>query len=99
MATNWTFQESPVAGTPVLAEQTIIDLQTRAHDLDVAARVLPDGTLVIAADDETGEPGITVAKGQGAFAEGRGWYVDGEYFRSARDAYRVAVGIIERLAA
>lgn len=98
MATSWTFQESPVAGTPVLAEQTIIDLQARAHDLDVAAHVLPDGTLVIAADDETGEPGITVAKGAGG-DDGRGWYVDGDYYHSAREAYRVAVGIIERLAA
>lgn len=95
MTTDWTFQESLFAGTPVLAEQTIIDLQERAYDHDVAARVMPDGTLVIPADDETtGEPGITVAKGDDG-----GWFVGDEWFSTARGAYRAAVGIIERLAA
>jgi hypothetical protein len=98
MTTDWTFQESLFAGTPVLAEKTIIDIQERAYDHGVAARVMPDGTLVIAADDETGKPGITVSKGTGG-DDGRGWYVGGEYYRTAREAYRAACGIIERLAA
>lgn len=113
MSTVVTFEESPFAGTPVSVPETIADLQVLAHDLGLWSRVTPDAALhvsAVAPDDvrydvvagrlrgDGVDDTLTVCKGRGG-DEGRGWYVDGEYFPTARAAARVARRIIRALAA